>query len=128
MTLGAFQNLGHHVFVLFIFFSGCVFGAVFFLSCSENQAIRQFSQICEKSKVRIMVLKIHLINIFRAGFLLKWHPILHKNNKFKGRNFINLKIRHCLISGCLISGGCLIDHWSDTCRIKIMRLIRRLPD
>jgi hypothetical protein len=59
-----------------------------------------------------MVLEIHfyLINFFRAPFfLLKFHPNLPKYYKFNCRNNDNFKIRHCLISGCLISGGCLID-------------------
>ena len=58
-----------------------------------------------------MILKIHfyLINFFRANFLLKCHPNLPKYYKFNCRNNANFKIRHCLISGCLISGGCLID-------------------
>ena len=58
-----------------------------------------------------MVLKIHLylINFFGAMFLLKCHPNLPKYYKFNCRNNANFKIRHCLISGCLVSGGCLID-------------------
>ena len=82
-----------------------------FLSCSENQAIRQTSLICEKSKVSIMVLKIHFyfINVFRTHFLLKCHPNLPKYYRFNCRKNANFKIRHCLISGCLISGGCLIN-------------------
>ena len=42
-------------------------------SCSENQTIQQTSQICEKSNVKIMILKIYfyLINLFRARFLPK---------------------------------------------------------
>ena len=64
--------------------------------------------ICEKSKVRIMVLKIpfYLINFFRAPFffLTKCHPNLPKYYKFNCRNNANIKIRDCLISG-----GCLID-------------------
>ena len=89
------------------------------LSFSENQAIRQTSQICEMSKVRIMVIKIHvyLINFFRACFLHKWHSNLPKYYKFNCRNYGNWRIRHCLISGYLIdqapsiskSGGTLID-------------------
>ena len=67
--------------------------------------------ICEKAKVRIMSLKIHfyLTNFFRAPFLPKCHPNLPKYYKFNCRNNANSKIRHCLISGCLITGGCLID-------------------
>ena len=70
------------------------------------QKIRQTSQICEKSKVRIMVLKIlfYLINFFRASFLLKWHLNLPKYYKFNCRNYGHLKIEHCLISG-----GCLVN-------------------
>ena len=58
-----------------------------------------------------MVLKIHfyLIHFFRARFLVKLHPNLPKYYKFNCRNYGNLKIRHCLISGYLISGGCLIN-------------------
>ena len=63
-----------------------------------------------------MVLKIHfyLINFFRASFLIKCHPNLPKYYQFNCRSNANFKIRHCLISGylisgCLISGGCLID-------------------
>ena len=61
--------------------------------------------MCEKSKVRIMVLKIQfdLINFFKARFLLKWHPNLPEYYKFNCRNYDNLKISQCLISGvCLI--------------------------
>ena len=67
--------------------------------------------ICENSKFSIMVVKIHFyfINFFRAHFLLKCHPNLPKYYKFNCRNNANFKIRHYLISGCLISGGCLID-------------------
>ena len=67
--------------------------------------------ICEKLKVRIMVLKIHLYlkNVCKTRFLLKWHPNLSKYYKLNCRNNAIFKIRHCLISGCLISGGCLID-------------------
>ena len=59
-----------------------------------------------------MVLYIHfyLINFFRANFLPKYHPKSPKYYKFNCNNKQNFKIRHCLISGCLISGGCLIDH------------------
>ena len=44
------------------------------------QKVRQTSLICEKSKDRIMVLKIHfyLVNFFKAHFLLNWHPNLPK--------------------------------------------------
>ena len=44
------------------------------------------------------------MNFFRAHFLLKCHPNLHKYYKLNCRNKTNFKIRHCLISG-----GCLID-------------------
>ena len=46
-------------------------------------------------------LKIYFqfINFSKARFLLKCNC----------RNYGNFKIRHCLMSGCLISGGCLID-------------------
>ena len=72
-----------------------------------TQAIRQTSLICEKPKVRIMVFKIqfYLINFFRAPFLLKCHPDLPKYYKFNYRKNANFKIRHFLISGCLISGS-----------------------
>ena len=62
-----------------------------FWSCSKNQAIRQTSLICEKSKVRIMVLKInfYLIHFFRACFLVKLHPNLPKYYKFNCRNNAN---------------------------------------
>ena len=74
------------------------------------QKIRHTNLICEKSIVRITVLKInfYLINFSRARFLFKWHLNLPKYYKINCRNYGKLKIRHCLISGCLISGGYLI--------------------
>ena len=77
-----------------------------------------------------MVLKIHfnLINFFRAHFLLKCHPNLHKYYKFNCRNNANFKFRHCLISGCLISGGCLIDQAHARSNHAAAWSIRLLPD
>ena len=80
-----------------------------------------------------MVLKtnFYLINFFRACFLLKWHHSLPKYYKLNFRNYENLNIRHCLISGsCLIdqapagskSGGSLKPDLSGGLLIKIKQL------
>ena len=54
-----------------------------------------------------MVLKIHfyLINFSRETVFYLNGILIYLNC----RNYGKLKIRHCLISGCLISGSCLID-------------------
>ena len=77
-----------------------------------------------------MVLKIHsyLINFFTAHFLLKYYPNLPKYYKFNCRKNANFQIRHCLISGCLISGDCLIHQAHAGSNQEAAWSIRLLPD
>ena len=75
------------------------------------QKIRQTSKIYEKFKVIIVVLKVHfyLINFLEPVFYLNGILICLNTTSLTAGTMENLKIRYCLISGCLISGGCLID-------------------
>ena len=63
-----------------------------------------------------------------CGIFLKCHPNLPKYYKFNCRNNANFKIRHCLISGCLISGGCLINQVHARSNQAAAWSIRLLPD
>ena len=82
-------------------------------SCSKNQASSQTSLICEKSRVSIMVLKIHfyLKNFFRAHVLLKCHPIY--------LNITSLTAEQCKFQNQALPDIRRLPNWSGTCKIKI---------